>query len=251
MKKRYVIYIRVSTKRQGISGLGLEAQRKICMDFIERENGVCVNEFQDVESGKSRTRPGLWEAIEYCRKNSKFGVDQCTLVIAKLDRLARDIEFTFKVINSGIEIRFCDMPIVNTMTLGVLAAVAQYERELISGRTKAALDAIRDDIAENGGHMSKAGRWIKSIGGQKGQDTTPAAMSAGQTHARKARDWRSESALYSIVIDEIREGTPRQKILAKAARLYAQNPSKYGTRNGKPLCEGTLSRWVKEIQCGI
>lgn len=131
--KKYCIYLRVSTTKQGASGLGLEAQRKMCLDFIKRNNGTNAAEFTDVESGTHRNRKGLWQAIDFAKRNG------CALVIAKLDRLARDVEFTFRVINSGIEIHFCDMPVVNTMILGVFAAVAQYERELCSSRTKAAL----------------------------------------------------------------------------------------------------------------
>lgn len=133
--KKYVIYLRVSTQKQGASGLGIEAQRKMCTEFIKQRNGELVNEFLDVESGTHRDRKGLWDAIEYCQ------VYDCALVIAKLDRLARDVEFTFKVINTGVEIHFTDMPMVNTMILGVFASVAQYERELISSRTKVALQA--------------------------------------------------------------------------------------------------------------
>lgn len=130
---KYVMYIRVSTKKQGASGLGLDAQRDICKAYIESMSGELIEEFQDIESGTHRDRPGLWKAIECCKKNNY------TLVIAKLDRLARDVEFIFKVVNSNIRIHFCDMPVVNTMILGVFASVAQYERELISQRTKAAL----------------------------------------------------------------------------------------------------------------
>lgn len=130
---KYVIYKRVSTKRQGQSGLGLEAQQEICLKYISESAGVLVAAYQDIESGTHRKRPGLLKAIERCKK------ENATLVIAKLDRLARDVEFTFKVINSGIQIHFCDMPVINTMILGVFAATAQYERELISKRTKDAL----------------------------------------------------------------------------------------------------------------
>lgn len=133
--KKFVIYIRVSTSRQGQSGLGLSAQKDICENYIASVNGMTEAIFKDVESGKSRTRIGLWQAIEHCKKHNT------TLVIAKLDRLARDVEFTFKVMNTGIEIHFCDMPVVNSMILGVFASVAQYERELCSSRTKAALHA--------------------------------------------------------------------------------------------------------------
>lgn len=132
-EKKYCIYLRVSTTKQGKSGLGIEAQRKMCLDFIDRNKGTNIAEFQDIESGTHRERNGLWKAIDFCKRNG------CALVIAKLDRLARDVEFTFRIMNTGIEIHFTDMPVVNTMILGVFAAVAQYERELCSSRTKAAL----------------------------------------------------------------------------------------------------------------
>lgn len=240
-KQKYVIYLRVSTRRQGSSGLGLDAQRKMCTDLIERENGVVAKEFQDVESGKSRTRPGLWNAIDFCKA---YG---CTLVIAKLDRLARDVEFTFKVIGTGIQIRFVDMPVMNTMILGVFASVAQYERELIVQRTKGALEAIKDDIAKNGGHVSRTGNYIKRLGREKGTDTSAAGAAAGLNHSRRAEDWRDSSALYLWVTNQLLKGKPRRAILAEAIELYEKNPALYGTRNGKPLCEGTLSRWAKEI----
>lgn len=139
------IYIRVSTQKQGASGLGLEAQREICMDYINKSGREYVTEFKDVESGKSRTREGLLRAVDYCKENG------CELVFAKLDRLARDVEFTFRVINSGVQVHFCDMPTLNTLILGVMASVAQYERELISQRTKAALKAKKERDGQTGG----------------------------------------------------------------------------------------------------
>ena len=149
MREKFVIYLRVSTNKQGASGLGLDAQRKMCADFIEKNNGEKAEEFIDVESGTHRDRKGLWLAIDYCKRNGT------SLVIAKLDRLARDVEFTFRVINSGIQIHFCDMPVVNTMILGVFAAVAQYERELCSSRTKAALEQKKAAGAKLGAASDK------------------------------------------------------------------------------------------------
>ena len=135
--KKYAIYLRVSTRKQGAGGLGMAAQKAMCEDFIKHSGGVCAAEFSDVESGTHRDRKGLAAAIEYCKRNA------CALVIAKLDRLARDVEFCFKVVNTGIEIHFCDMPTINTLLLGVFASVAQYERELCSQRTTAALSALK------------------------------------------------------------------------------------------------------------
>jgi DNA invertase Pin-like site-specific DNA recombinase len=133
--KKFAVYIRVSTRKQGASGLGLESQQKICGEFIKAQGGEQVAEFKDVESGTHRDRKGLLAAIDYCKRND------CALVIAKLDRLARDVEFCFKVVNTGIEIHFCDMPQLSTLMLGIFATVAQYERELTSDRTTKALAA--------------------------------------------------------------------------------------------------------------
>lgn len=131
--KQYATYLRVSTQKQGQTQLGLTSQRSMCEGFIKEHNGELGKEFLDIESGTHRDRRGLWDAIEFCNKN------HCPLVIATLSRLARDVEFCFKVINTGIEIHFVDMPTINTLLLGVFAAVAQYERELTSDRTKKAL----------------------------------------------------------------------------------------------------------------
>ena len=152
--KQYVTYLRVSTQRQGAQGLGISAQRAMCDNFIKQNNGEHVQEFMDVESGTHRDRKGLWDAIDYCKKNN------CSLVIAKLDRLARDVEFTFKVLNTGIDIHFTDMPVVNSMILGVFAAVAQYEREMVSTRTKQALNAKKARGEKTGGASSA---WIESF----------------------------------------------------------------------------------------
>lgn len=131
--KVYATYLRVSTQKQGATQLGLKSQRNMCEGFIKSCNGVLGQEFVDIESGTHRNRKGLWAAIEYCK------INKCPLVIATLSRLARDVEFCFKVINTGIDIHFVDMPQINTLLLGVFASVAQYERELTSDRTRKAL----------------------------------------------------------------------------------------------------------------
>lgn len=96
-----------------------------------------VREFQETESGRKNQRPILMDAVEYCKATG------ATLVVAKLDRLARDVAFMFAIQNSGINIQALDVPELNTLTIGIFATMAQYEAELISKRTKAALDAKR------------------------------------------------------------------------------------------------------------
>ena len=124
------IYLRVSTRQQGESGLGLEGQR-----FAIRHAGIEGVEFLEVESGKKRARVELAKAMAHCRATGG------TLVVAKLDRLARDVQFCFELKNSGIAIRALDVPEFNTLTVGIFATVAQHEAERISERTKAALAA--------------------------------------------------------------------------------------------------------------
>ena len=185
MVMKYVTYLRVSTQKQGRSGLGLEAQRKMCAAFIEQHNGELAKEFIDVESGTHRDRKGLWAAIDYCKSNNM------PLVIAKLDRLARDVEFTFKVINTGIQIHFTDMPLVNTMILGVFAAVAQYERELTSKRTKDALAAKKAKgekigAASDNYHITK-------------EKKAESASKAGATRTRRVLENRDTQVLIQIM----------------------------------------------------
>lgn len=170
--KQYVTYIRVSTRKQGASGLGLEAQQKICGEFIKNHDGEKVAEYKDVESGTHRDRKGLADAVAYCKKNN------CALVIAKLDRLARDVEFCFKIVNTGIEIHFCDMPQVNTLLLGVFASVAQYERELTSDRTVKAL-AAKKARGEKTGGASDA--WIENYNKKSNIEKHEIGMRRGAT----------------------------------------------------------------------
>lgn len=136
-EKVYASYLRVSTQKQGRSQLGLSSQRDICNGFIRHNGGALGQEFIDVESGTHRDRKGLWDAINYCKEHD------CPLVIATLSRLARDVEFCFKVVNTGVEIHFVDMPQVSTLMLGIFATVAQYERELTSERTRNALKELK------------------------------------------------------------------------------------------------------------
>src|SRR4051795_2506222 len=123
-KGRYVSYLRVSTDRQGRSGLGLEAQRKAVEDFLNGGRWDLIDEFVEVESGKRDDRPKLTEALSLCRLHN------ATLVIAKLDRLSRDAAFLLGLFVAA------DMPEANELVVGIMAVVAQAERKMISQRTR-------------------------------------------------------------------------------------------------------------------
>ena len=128
----FVAYYRVSTDRQGASGLGLDAQRQAVACQVN--GGQLVAEFTEIESGRRHTnRPQLLAALEECRKR------RATLLIARLDRLARNVAFIANLMESGADFIACDMPQANRLTIHILAAVTEHDREMISQRTKAAL----------------------------------------------------------------------------------------------------------------
>jgi len=134
-KSKYVTYYRVSTQDQGRSGLGLEAQMAAAKQYLAAHGGVELASYTEVESGKLDARPKLEAALLRCRQT------RATLLVAKLDRLSRNIAFLFRMRDEGVKFQAIDIPEANTLTLGVFAAMAQHEREIISARTKAALAA--------------------------------------------------------------------------------------------------------------
>jgi len=133
---KYISYYRVSTQKQGKSGLGIDAQKTAVSNFIGK-NAILINEFEEVESGKNDERPQLYKAIEQCKKENAI------LLIAKLDRLSRNVSFIYTLKDSKVDFRCCDMPDANSLTIGIMAVLAQDERERISQRTKSALAELK------------------------------------------------------------------------------------------------------------
>lgn len=129
---KYVCYYRVSTKSQGKSGLGLGDQKMIVERFL-REGDIIIEEYTEVESGRKSARPKMLEAIRACQKNG------AKLLIAKLDRLSRNVAFVMTLRDSGVDFVACDLPDANTLTVGIMVTFAQHEAERGSERTKAAL----------------------------------------------------------------------------------------------------------------
>lgn len=135
--RKYVSYLRVSTGKQGRSGLGLEAQRHAVETYLNGGQWEVVEEFVEVESGKNNSRPMLTEAIELCHAIG------ATLIVAKIDRLTRDAAFLLSLKDAGVEFVAADMPDANRLTVGIMALVAEQEREAISKRTREALQAAK------------------------------------------------------------------------------------------------------------
>lgn len=134
----YIAYYRVSTSRQGSSGLGLDAQRESVSNYIDRNGGSIIAEFKEVESGKKRRRPKLEEALRTAKSRKAI------LIIAKMDRLGRRASYVLNLLdNSGVEFVFTEMPHASDLEVGIRAVVAQEESRVISERTKAALAAAK------------------------------------------------------------------------------------------------------------
>lgn len=137
MKSKVVSYIRVSTARQGLSGLGLEGQKAAVERFCLENGAELIAEYQEVESGRKNDRPILRQALARAKSS------RATLLIAKLDRLARNVHFISGLMEAGCDFSACDMPHANRLTMHILAAVAEDEAQRTAQRTKAALAAYK------------------------------------------------------------------------------------------------------------
>ena len=170
---RFVAYYRVSTARQGRSGLGLEAQRVAVQEHLN--GGRLLEEVTEIESGKRNDRPQLARALAACR------LHRATLVIAKLDRLARNVAFISNLMESGVDFIAADMPQANRLTVHVLAAIAEHEAAAISQRTKVALARAKARGTILGGDRGNLPRVAKA-----GARASVASRQA--TAAARARD---------------------------------------------------------------
>ncbi|MEM6359403.1 MAG: recombinase family protein [Bacteroidota bacterium] len=157
--KQAIAYYRVSTTRQGRSGLGLEAQQRAVRNYCARHEYVLLTEIEEVKSTRKH-RVGLLEALELCLQH------QATLIVARLDRLGRDVEQIAGIVKSKVDIIVTDNPHANRLTIHILAAVAEEQRQRISEATKAALQAAK----ERGVELGKNGKLLSVTNRKAAQD---------------------------------------------------------------------------------
>ena len=133
----WVLYLRASDQKQGIDGYGIQAQEEACRQYLNGGNWEVAAVFKEVESGRKNRRPELNKALAYCQKH------KCKLLVAKLDRLSRNVAFVTRLMESGVKFVAADMPEANELTIHIIAAMAQHESKMISERTKAALAEVK------------------------------------------------------------------------------------------------------------
>ncbi len=175
---KFISYLRVSTARQGASGLGLEAQREAVSRNLNGGQWQLVQEVVEVESGERNDRPAIAEALRLCR------LHRATLVIAKLDRLARNVHFISSLMESGVDFIACDFPEANRLTVHILAAVAEHEASMISARTKAALEAAKARGVALGGQRGS----LERMRGMAAKGTRVSATVRQQSAAKRRDD---------------------------------------------------------------
>ena len=206
---KYIAYYRVSTAKQGQSGLGLEAQQASVSDYLSTANGELIAEFTEVHSGKDNHRPELDKALRKCRLTG------ATLLIAKLDRLSRNAAFLMNLQKSAINFVAVDMPEANNLTIGLMACLADYESEMISKRTKEALKAAKARGVKLGNPKLDEVRYTDTV-----------AATKARVEKAKARN-----AEIREVINEIRGSTKTPLSLRAIAKRL--NVAGYTTARGK------------------
>jgi DNA invertase Pin-like site-specific DNA recombinase len=220
--RNYVTYFRVSTQRQGRSGLGIEAQHAAVRGYLEANGGTALASYTEVESGKDNDRPQLAAALKRCRQT------RATLLVAKLDRLSRNAAFLLSLRDSGVRFIAADLPSVNELVVGILACVAQHEREAISERTKAALAAAKARGLKLGNPSLQPG-------------TKAGARRASKAAQAKARGRADE--LREVIDDARKQG-------CESLREYAEHLNGLGiaTPRGGRWAAASVSRLMVQLE---
>jgi DNA invertase Pin-like site-specific DNA recombinase len=228
MSVKLVAYLRVSTRKQGQSGLGLEGQQAAIRAYAQLEGTDIIAEYVEVESGKRNDRPALANALAFAKRM------KAVLIVAKMDRLSRNVAFLSRMMESGVEFRAVDNPSANKLMIHILAAVAEEEARAISKRTRDALQAAKARGTLLG--SARPGHW-----NGREQARKEGAMKAAKASA-KVRSSAAKEA-YSDLMPIIRK--LQQEGLTLRAIASKLNSEGEQTRRGKPLTAMTIHRIIK------
>lgn len=241
-------YLRFSTTHQD------EIQQMQAINEYATQKGITIDEFEKDE--------GVSGGVSFRNRNlnrlvKKFKSGDVLLVseISRLGRSMADINILVNeelkkrgvrliVIKMGLDLDCANLKAVDQMVLFALSFAAECEKELIKSRTQSALDARKEWIKKDGGFMSKSGNFCDHLGRKKGDKNPNAVQAMAMKKTEDADAWKRKSPLYLLAINMYFRGEPRSKILETAGELYEEDPVAYGTREGKPLSKGVLSKWI-------
>ncbi|WP_178984178.1 recombinase family protein [Winogradskyella helgolandensis] len=237
--KKYVAYYRVSTQKQGSSGLGLQAQKNAVANHIS-DKGNLVGEFTEVETGtRKKKRVQIYKAIELAKAN------KAVLIVAKLDRLARDVEFTSALYKANVEFICCDNPNANKLTIQLLSVIAEHEAEVISKRIKDAL-AVKKEKIEKGIYINKDGSTMNPVDGEVRLGNPNGFGEYQKLGVQKikenARNNKNNIQAMDVICSARKEGMTFQAIANKLNKLQ------YTTRRGKQFNPIQVQRLFKKCE---
>ena len=245
-------YIRYSTDTQN------DTQQMHALSEYASQHSLTIDEFErdeGVSGGVSFRNRNLNRLVKKLHQGD-------VLIVSEISRLGRSISDINILVNEelkkrgvrliitkmGIDLNCASMKAADQMLIFAFGFAAEVEKEMIVQRTQSAIDARKEAIRTQGGFMSKSGNWTKKLGNKKGVDMSPARQSSILVRHGKAQSWRDSSALYHLVERCVFKRMPRKEILELTRQKFEEEPDVYCTRMGKPLCEGTLSTWIKEIE---
>lgn len=244
-------YLRFSTNKQD------ETQQVQAIKEWAEPKGIVIDEVvkdEGVSGGISYRDRNLYKLVKKLAPGD-------LLIVTEISRLGRSISdinilvneelkprgVRLVVIKMGLDLDCSKLSAMDQMVLFAFGFAAEVEKEMIVQRTQSAIDARKEMIKKDGGFMSKTGNFCNHLGRKKGDKNPNAILAMHAKQSKSASDWKRRSPLYLTVKNMLQSGEPRQKILRMTSELYDEDPKAYGTRNGKRLCEGTLSRWASEI----
>lgn len=225
--KEYIAYYRVSTKKQGTSGLGLDAQEASVIHHVNG-HGKLIASYTEVESGKKSERIELAKALRHAERN------KATLIVAKLDRLSRNVAFLSALMESKVDFICADMPTANKLTIHIMAAMAEHEGKVISERTKAALTQAKIRGVKLGSH--REGHW------EGKEQLRLNGLAKGREQAAKSNKTKKIEA-YSDLVPQIIEYKKSGKTLQQIANIL--NDSGHKTRRGKSWSHVQILRLLR------
>ena len=240
-QKKFVAYYRVSTDKQGVRGLGMEAQASCVEAFVASHDGKILASFKEVESGKRNDRPELDKALARSRALG------ATLLIAKLDRLSRDALFLLTLQKANVDFVCCDMPDANNFTVGIMALMAQHEREAISTRTRDALAVVKQRVAIHGQKKHPEVKRLGNPNGARALQRDPSKLKLGYKRAVAANQSRAVARANDLapILAELRA----EGIVSANAQAKALNERQYltprGAAGGRPGASSTPPRGAR------